>query len=367
MLADLSNDFKRIVIQEIPLIDVRSPIEFKKGAFLNAINLPLMTDEERHLVGICYKEQGNEAAVKLGYQLVSARKQEARVNAWASQLYKYPDSIFYCFRGGLRSQISQEWIYSATGMSIPRLEGGYKAFRNYLLSELNAEQISSPILLGGYTGSGKTILLKELGNSIDLEGIAHHRGSSFGEYITPQPTQIDFENNLAYALIQHKNKGYRYMILEDEGSHIAKCIIPKPIAFYFNRGDLVLLDRPLDERVSITMNEYVLQSQVSFLDVYGEDQGIFLWYNYMSASINRLKKRLGDKFKHVINSFELAYNEQKQSGSYDMHKYWIETLLKEYYDPLYLHQIQKTTKRILFRGNHEEVLAYFKTYCSGSF
>jgi tRNA 2-selenouridine synthase len=361
MDADLRSDYKNIVIQEIPLIDVRSPIEFKKGAFLNALNLPLMTDEERHLVGICYKEKGNSEAVKLGYQLVSGQKQEARVNAWASQFYMYPDSVFYCFRGGLRSQISQQWVFNATGMVIPRLEGGYKAFRNYLLSELDSVPNSTPILLGGYTGSGKTILLKELDNSIDLEGIAHHRGSSFGEYITPQPTQITFENNLAYALIQHENKAYRYVILEDEGSHIARCNIPKPIAEYFDRGDLVLIERPLEERVSITMNEYVIQSQANYLEFYGE-RGLLEWYNYMSASISRIKKRLGGNFKQIITSFEHAYKEQMYAGNVNLHRYWIEALLKEYYDPLYLHQIQKSTKNILFRGAAEEVLEYIRTH-----
>jgi len=366
-MVSTSNDFERIVIQEIPLVYVRAPIEFKKGAFLNAVNLPLMNDDERHLVGIHYKEEGNEEAVKLGYQLVSGEKRQARVDAWSSHLNKYPNSMIYCFRGGMRSSISQEWIFEATGREVTRLEGGYKAFRNYLISKLShSEQNSTPILLGGNTGSGKTLLLKKLENSIDLEGIANHRGSSFGRHVTPQPTQINFENNLAYALIQHKHKGYRYMILEDESPNIGRCFIPKPLFEYFTGGLFVLINLPVEERVEITMNEYVIQSQTNYLELFGEEQWLLRWSNYISYIINRLKKRLGgDLYKSVMDSFTLAYKEQVLSGSNSMHKNWIETLLKEYYDPMYEYQIQKNPKKILFRGNAEEVLGHFKTLYSG--
>ena len=368
-MTSTCDDFERIVIHEIPLIDVRAPIEFKKGAFLNAVNLPLMNDDERHLVGIQYKEKGNEEAVKLGHQLVSGEKRQARVNAWTSHLNKHPNSMIYCFRGGMRSRISQKWIFEATGREVTRLEGGYKAFRNYLLSKLSpSEQNSTPILLGGNTGSGKTLLLKNLENSIDLEGIAHHRGSSFGRYVTPQPTQINFENNLAYALIQHKHKAYRYMILEDESPNIGRCFIPKPLVEYFRCGLFVLIDLSIKERVNITMNEYVIQSQAYYLELFGEEQGLLEWANYIRDSINRVKKRIGgDLYKRVMDSFELAYKEQGLSGSNSMHKNWIEILLKEYYDPMYEYQIQKNSREIFFRGNAEEVLGYFKISHCGKF
>jgi len=368
-MNNTSSDFERIVIEEIPLIDVRAPIEFKRGAFLNAVNLPLMNDEERHLVGTQYKEKGNEEAVKLGHRLVSGAKRQARIDAWVSQINKYPNSMLYCFRGGLRSQISQKWIWEATGKEITRLEGGYKAFRNYLISQLDpAKQISTPILLGGYTGSGKTLLLKRMANSIDLEGIAHHRGSSFGRFITPQPTQIDFENNLAYALIQHRHKGYRYMILEDEGSHIGKCFIPKPLAEYFNSGDLIIVDLPFEERVNITLQEYVIHSQADYFTSFGREQGLLEWFNYIVESINRIKKRLGgDLYKRIMDSLESAFKEQKLTGSHNRHENWIAILLKEYYDPMYEYQLQKTTKKILFKGHPEEVLAHINNFYSGKF
>ena len=191
------NDFKKIVLENLPLIDVRAPIEYEKGAFLNSFNLPILDNEERHIIGICYKEKGNEEATKLGYKLVSGKVKEDRLNSWIEFIKSNPSTMLYCFRGGSRSRIAQEWITDALGKEIYRLEGGYKAFRNYLISSLSIEnQNYKPIVLTGFTGSGKTIVLKEIENSIDLEGIANHRGSSFGAHANPQPTQINFENNL---------------------------------------------------------------------------------------------------------------------------------------------------------------------------
>lgn len=366
MIGRTSSEFEKIVVEEIPLIDVRAPIEFDKGAFLNAVNLPLMNDEERRLVGICYKEKGNKEAIALGHQLVSGKTKQERVDAWVSFIKEHPDSMIYCFRGGLRSTISQQWIHEASGKEIVRLDGGYKAFRNYLIDALDpSRQNSAPILLGGYTGSGKTILLKKLENAIDLEGIARHRGSSFGRYVTPQPTQIGFENDLAYALIQHRHKAYRHMVIEDEGYHVGKCYIPRPLAEYFKSGGLVLIEVPFEERVHITMNEYVIESQADYIKEFGEKQGIIEWYNYISSSISRLKKRLGgDRHKSIMDLFELAHKEQMVTGSYSHHESWIGMLLKEYYDPMYRYQIQKNNSEVLFKGNTEEVLEYLETQTS---
>ncbi|MDZ4956979.1 tRNA 2-selenouridine(34) synthase MnmH, partial [Clostridium perfringens] len=185
-------------------------IEYEKGAFLNSFNFPILNNEERHIIGICYKEKGNEEATKLGYKLVSGKIKDERVNSWVTFIKDNPNAMLYCFRGGSRSRIAQEWITDALDREIYRLEGGYKAFRNYLIDSLAPENQSyKPIILTGFTGSGKTIILNKLKNSIDLEGLANHRGSSFGAHITPQPSQIDFENKLAYSLIKHKEKAFK--------------------------------------------------------------------------------------------------------------------------------------------------------------
>jgi len=355
-------DFEKVVIDQIPLIDVRAPCEFLKGAFKNAVNLPLMDDKERHLVGICYKEKGNQEAVKLGHKLVSGPLRQKRIAAWAAQLDRQPESIIYCFRGGQRSQISQEWIYAATGKMIPRLKGGYKAFRNYLINSLSPTvQKSTPIVLKGYTGSGKTLLLKELASSIDLEGIANHRGSSFGKYLTPQPTQITFENNLAYALIQHRHKGYPFMIIEDEGNNIGKCYLPKPLVKYFYSGYFVFVDAPFSQLFDTTRQEYVDQSQEVYIESLGEEKGLVEWSNYILTSIHGIKKRLGGELhQRIVAAFDYAYQQQRTLGSTYFHREWISLLLKEYYDPMYNYQLQKNKTPFLFSGNTQEVLDYLK-------
>jgi len=356
------DEFHKIIMDDIPLIDVRAPIEYNRGSFKNAINLPLMIDEERHLVGLCYKKEGNEAAVELGHQLVSGKVRQERIEAWASYLTLYPNSLLCCFRGGLRSQISQQWILENTGMNLPRLHGGYKAFRNFLIDALNpAAQRSKPVILGGYTGSGKTILLKELDNFIDLEDLANHRGSSFGHYTLPQPTQINFENNLAYALIQHKNKQHKHMVLEDEGRNVGKCFLPKDLAQHFNSGQLVVLETPLEERIHLTLVEYVLLAQEKHVVAFGQEFGLQEWYTSITESMDKIKKRLGsERHSQVRIALDCAYTDQMKTGKYDGHTNWINILLQEYYDPMYAHQLQKRIEKISFKGNAQEILDYLK-------
>lgn len=358
-----TDEYSRIVVEKIPLIDVRAPIEYSKGAFLNSINLPIMNNEERHLVGICYKEKGSEAAIKLGHKLVSDDIRESRINAWDSYLKEHPNSIIYCLRGGSRSKISQQWISEAIGKNILRLEGGYKDFRNYLINTLDpSEQISKPIVLGGYTGSGKTIFLKNFDNFINLENIANHRGSSFGQHIMPQPTQINFENNLAYALIQHKHKGYKYMLLEDEGRHVGKCFIPQSLVEFFNDGLLVILEASFEERIQNTLTEYVIEAQAEYIKKFGIKDGLQEWFKYISNSIDKLQKRLGGEcHQRIISSIDYAFKKQLQTGAYKLHENWIEILLKEYYDPMYLYQIQNKSNKITFQGDKKEVSEYLNS------
>ncbi|MGL4344162.1 MAG: tRNA 2-selenouridine(34) synthase MnmH [Cellulosilyticaceae bacterium] len=357
-----TNQFEQIVLNNTPLIDVRAPIEYEKGAFHGAINLPILNTEERHRVGTCYKEHGNETATKLGYKLVSGEIKAERVQAWVDYFTQYPEAIIYCFRGGSRSRISQEWISEALGRDILRIEGGYKAFRNYLINALTPEfQTSTPIILGGYTGSGKTLLLHKLHNKIDLEGLANHRGSSFGKHVTPQPTQINFENNLAYALIKHRAQNFSHMILEDEGRHVGHNFIPLPLAEYFSQGNLVVLQTSFEERVQNTLDEYVINAQAEYI-LHATDTagGLDDWYTYIKESMSRLQKRLGgSRFQEVCHLLETAYDSQCRTGSYEAHRDWITVFLRDYYDPMYAYQLKNTSKTIVFEGNASEVMAYF--------
>ena len=356
----LSENFRSIVLEERPLIDVRAPVEFEKGAFPNSANFPLMNDEERHLIGICYKEKGNAEAVALGHKLVVPVK-EQRVQAWVDFIKANPNAYLYCFRGGQRSQFSQSWIDKA-GVTVPRLKGGYKAFRQFLMQE--SETISNGldiIIVGGRTGSGKTLLLHQLQKSIDLEGLANHRGSSFGGFTTEQPSQINFENRLAYGLIQHQEKHYKELYIEDESRNIGRVNIPKPIFENFQKGKLILLETPMTERVEITFSEYITQALEKYSIKYAKEEGVEQWFNNLKSNLERIKKRLGtERYVKINQALSDAFTLQKESGKLVEHKVWIEMLLREYYDPMYDYQIEKRGMPILFKGSSQEIQTWIQ-------
>ncbi len=354
-----TDNFQDIVLNDTALIDVRAPVEFEKGAFPNAINLPLMNNEERRVVGIAYKEKGNDAAMELGHKLVSGSVKEQRVQLWHDRVIKNPKALLYCFRGGSRSGISQEWLHDV-GVDIVRIKGGYKAFRSYLLSEIDkAPSHFKPIVIGGRTGSGKTLLLKKIQNSIDFEGLANHRGSSFGKQISPQPSQIDFENRVAYNLIQQLHRGFNQLVFEDEGKAVGKLYIPPSLASYLRNAPLYILETSREERVEITFNEYVFEAQMAYAKEY--ENGVELWRSDMQQSMWRIRKRLGlERYKVLDALFLDALEVQKDANALEGHKVWIEYLLREYYDPMYDYQIQKSADRIVMRGSHEELLVYLK-------
>ena len=169
----LIDDFEFIFKKNIPIIDTRAPIEFEKGSFPNAVNMPLMFDEERKEVGTCYKNHGKDKALELGHKLVSGEKKKERVKMWVDFAKKHPNGAIFCFRGGLRSQIAQKWIYESSQISFPKIVGGYKQLRNFLIENIESSTLRKKfIVIGGQTGCGKTILINEIDNSIDLEGIA---------------------------------------------------------------------------------------------------------------------------------------------------------------------------------------------------
>ena len=350
-----SNDFKSIVLKNTALIDVRAPIEFEKGTFPFAVNLPLMNNEERHLVGIAYKKRGHDAAVALGNTLVNESIKKDRVQVWIDFMQNHPDAKLYCFRGGERSKISQEWLTDMK-YDIIRLEGGYKAFRNYLIDEtVRSAKYYEPIIIGGRTGSGKTILLKKLSNSIDLEKLANHRGSSFGKKIIEQPTQINFENALAYTLIQKLNKGFSKLVFEDEGDYIGQLYLPKTFAKHLSSAPLIILETKTEERVEITFDEYIVKAQKSYKEMCGNEY-LQKWAKSIEEAMFRIKRRLGsERYKIVCQIFDNAFERQIESGSLEKYKEWVTYLLVEYYDPMYDYQIEKNTARIIFRGTHEEI------------
>lgn len=361
MKLALSADFRSIVLHETPLLDVRAPVEFENGAFPNATNLPILDDEERRLIGIKYKNEGNAAAVKLGEELIGKLGKEERVAKWKEYLTQNPNALLYCFRGGQRSGISQAWLDEA-GVNITRLKGGYKAFRNFLLEQ--TQEISAnanTLILGGRTGSGKTLLLSKIKNAIDLEGLANHRGSSFGHFISAQPAQINFENNLAYELIRFDAKNHNNLVIEHESHNIGRAFIPKPIYENFMQGQLVILETPLERRIEITYEEYVISAINNYTKTFGED-GLEKWANDVNAGLDRIKKRLGgESHLEFNNMFGEAFGKHFEEDGAELYKKWIEKLLTDYYDPMYDYQLRKTSIPVIFRGDSEEVLNFIRS------
>ncbi|SFZ97547.1 Selenophosphate-dependent tRNA 2-selenouridine synthase [hydrothermal vent metagenome] len=344
-----------------PLIDVRAPIEFEKGSFPFAVNLPLMNNEERHLVGITYKKEGHESALALGNSLVNGSIKQERIDKWIDFIKNNSNAKLFCFRGGDRSRISQEWI-AENRHNIVRLKGGYKAFRTYLMEETErCIEDFEPVVIGGRTGSGKTILLNKLSNAIDLEGLANHRGSSFGRKIVEQPTQINFENSLAYDLIQKLDKGFSKLVFEDEGDYVGRVYIPKILARHIAKAPLIILETSMEKRVDITLDEYVLKAQVEYLKKYA-DGYLEKWSENIHEAMFRIKRRFGDeRYKTVCQLFDNALIDQKKSFSCEKYKEWIYYLLVEYYDPMYDYQIEKNRDRIIFKGSDKEIEEFLKS------
>lgn len=348
--------FQQVIVKGIPLVDLRAPLEYRSGALPGAVNLPIMTDDERHQVGICYKRRGQEEAIKLGSSLVVGDKRAERIEGWLDQMSKEPETAIYCSRGGLRSRIAREWIEVESGYRVSILKGGYKAFRGYLLHHLKPDVLSSePIVIGGRTGTGKTILINRLKDSIDLEALANHRGSSFGKHITNQPGQADFENNLAAALICHESLGHNHIIVEDEGKHVGKLWLPKELSQFFAEGQLIIVEASLPERIDATCNEYVVSGQKTYQEQFGPSLGMEKWLLQMESGVDRIARRLGPTRYPRIKQ---TLHDATRNGDLNQHKVWIEELLRFYYDPMYDYQLEKDERDVIFRGSTEAVYEY---------
>jgi tRNA 2-selenouridine synthase len=237
-----------------PIIDVRSPGEFATGHITGAFNLPLFTDEERAIIGTLYARQGKEPAVKQGMEIVGLK-----FGGFISEIEKITSVKqigIHCWRGGMRSE-SLAWFFEKLGYDVSLLEGGYKAYRKFIRSKFGTS--SGILLLGGMTGSGKTEILGELDKmgeqTIDLEGMAHHKGSAFGHLgQMEQPSTEQFENDL-YTCWAQKNH-QRPIWIEHESHKVGTVYLPDTFRASMQNGTLIRLILPLEIRIARLMNEY---------------------------------------------------------------------------------------------------------------
>lgn len=356
------DDYRAIFLNDVPMMDVRAPVEFAKGAFPGVVNLPLMNDAEREAVGTCYKQQGQQAAIELGHRLVAGDLKAERIAAWVRFAQAHPDGLLYCFRGGLRSQIVQQWLQSEAGICYPRVIGGYKALRSFLIESLQQEVAQSRfVVLGGLTGSGMTELLNQLSHRLDLEGYANHRGSGFGSRPTGQPGQIDFENTLAIDLLKKRASGHTCFVLEDEGTHIGRCSVPMVLRQIMAQVPVVWVEVPFEERVARIVSDYVVAQHADFVAVSGEPQGDVSFREHLLGSLAKIAQRLGGERHQRLHAVMQAALAAPGAGDLALHREWITALLTGYYDPMYAYQHHQKAERIVFAGNAADVLAYLRT------
>lgn len=257
-----------------PVVDVRSPAEFAQGHIPGAHNLPLFDTDGRAAVGTAYKQHGRQAAIQLGLELVGPR-----LAGLGLQLRHLADGNrlrLHCWRGGMRSA-SVAWLAELQDLEVVLLAGGYKAFRAWVLASFEK---SWPLhLLGGRTGTGKTALLLALQRRgvavVDLEGLAHHRGSSFGGLgLPPQPTSEHYENRLAMAL--KPLAAAKAIWLEAESAQVGRCRIPAGLWKGMGEAPVLEIRRPLAERIAQLVAEYGCQEPAALV-----------------AATERIAKRLG--------------------------------------------------------------------------
>lgn len=361
----LIEDLRSLFLQDIPMLDVRAPVEFQDGAFPMSTNLPLMSDADREAIGKRYKHAGQDEAIALGLERVSGTIKRERVQSWEDFARQHPQGVLYCFRGGLRSKISQQWLYEQTGIRYPRVQGGYKAMRRFLINLL--EEIPAqlqPVVLSGRTGSGKTRFLKTFTSQVNLEGLANHRGSAFGGQPTPQPTQISFENALAVELLRHVDAGHHRLLLEDESRRIGSRHLPSSFFECMSRSPLVMIEVPDEERVEISYQEYVLDTSAAFKALHGgdADAGFAAFSEYLLGSLDKIRRRLGgERHQQARQMMQTALARQASHGETVMHYDWVRFILLDYYDPMYDYQISKKQERLAFKGTPAEVREYLAT------
>ena len=338
-----------LIKNKIPFIDVRAPSEFILGAVPTSKNLPILSNNERTEVGKMYKENGNEAAIEKGYSLVNGKIKDKRISNWIKFVKRNPQAQMYCARGGQRSKIAQDWL-KEIGVDIDIVEGGFKALRNTCIEVLDSASSDNKewIIIAGKTGSGKTKMIKQISNSIDLEGLANHRGSAFGGFETLQPTPINFENNLAY---QYLNISSNKVYIEDESKTIGRLVIPKKFFNKMNSSTLVLIQEPIENRIKNIYNEYVSKE----IELTDEHKVLIS----LRSKLQKISKRLGGtNYKIVDNLIKDAF----QKNDYNIHYEWIKTLLESYYDKMYDYQINQKKDRCIESGTWDEINHFLMSY-----
>lgn len=355
-----TGDFKALFLNDTPLLDVRAQVEFERGAFPCAINAPLLDDKQRALIGTKYKNAGQDEAIKLGTELITPDLKNQRLQQWSKFCQQNTSGYLYCFRGGLRSRITQQWL-SEHGLAYPCVKGGYKALRRFLMDALEDNIKRVPLLrVAGKTGSGKTHLLLKMRYFLDFEGIAQHKGSAFGRNVyDKQPSPINFENQISIEMLKHhENHPDKTLYVEDEGRMIGRCVMTDNLhKKMFDSPSIVLLETNANRVKNITQ-DYVDDLWPDYQQAYG-DGAQEKYSEFFLSSLQRIQKRLGlerykDVKQHIENGLKRLFEEHSSRGFYPA----FDILLTQYYDPMYDYQMTKRDGHILFEGSFDEIIEW---------
>ncbi|UOF91934.1 tRNA 2-selenouridine(34) synthase MnmH [Fodinisporobacter ferrooxydans] len=308
-------------------IDVRSPDEFREATIPGAINVPLFDDEERAQIGTVYKQESQEAAKLLGLEIAS-KKLPALVRTIGSMQENGRDTIVFCWRGGMRSK-TVATIMDLMDVSVYRLTGGYRAFRNHIAESLLTYERDEPVprcvVLHGMTGVGKTMLLQQMHEEgwpvLDLEKLAGHKGSVFGAI-----GETDVRNQRMFEALLYEElkrlKGQPYMIIEAESKRIGRVMLPEFLVEAKALGLHIYLEAPLSIRVQRTLMQYPVN--IDDMD------------DKVSFALKRIEKRVSPDLRHA---WWCALQEQRYEDL-------IESLLRDYYDSRYQHAFEQYTGTI---------------------
>jgi len=341
---------------KMSVIDVRSQGEYEKAHFGNTLNIPILSDPHRHDVGLTYKIEGSEAAKALGHKLVSGDHKEELIRQWCESIKSYPQkpALIFCWRGGLRSRLAQDWVYQ-NGYEIFRVDSGYKGLRHEALKAL--ENPAPFVILSGMTGSGKTRLIHKLRHFVDLEGLAGHRGSAFGSHFGKiQPQQATFENKLAQALYHIADN----TVLEDESPNIGRCHLPDTVYNRMVAGPMVMIEAPARLRAFAICQEYIQTPLANGRPLHELEHSL-------AQNVERIRNKLGglecDKIKSLLSKAFKA--EAMDEDNIAAHLDWIERLLTHYYDKQYLYSLSLKSRKTLFKGSWDECLDFLKSLQNG--
>jgi tRNA 2-selenouridine synthase len=295
-------DYQHLFLHDVPMMDVRAPVEFGQGAFPCAVNVPLLDDRQRELIGIEYKNAGQDAAIALGNRLATPEIRAQRIADWQAFAQAHPDGVLYCFRGGLRSRTTQQWL---------------------------------------------------------------HDSGAFGYTTSLQPPQIGFENALAVQLLKHAHRHPQQpLFLEDESRLIGRVALPPVLQEAMKAAPVIVLEAPLEQREERVVRDYIQAQRAAYDVAYGE-QAAERFAEFVLHNLDRIRSRLGgERHQQLREDWQQALQLFEATGDTAGFRPGIRRLLVEYYDPMYDYQLSRRSGAILARGEADLLLQAMRQHYS---